>query len=206
MWQHLEIHPQTPQARHIKTIAEMLNRDALLLYPTDSGYAVGCSAASPKAIHKLYALKKPMKKFFMALLLPEISIATEYARINNFAFPILKNNTPGPYTFILPADPHIARKLDVDRQEIGIRISPHVFLKSLFEIFEHPILSTAAKIEESQEFTTPEDLTPIFKNRVDIFADMGEVLLTPTNVVNLCENEVVVIRGSFPCLNQDVQD
>ncbi|MDR2581682.1 MAG: threonylcarbamoyl-AMP synthase [Fibromonadaceae bacterium] len=193
----LEIHPQTPQARHIRTIAEKLNRDALLLFPTDSGYAIGCSAASHKAINKLYALKKPVKKFYMALFLPELSKARDYAKINDFAFQILKTHLPGHYTFILPADPQIARRLDVSRPEIGIRISPHIFLKSLFENFEHPILSTAAKVEESQAFTKPEELIPIFKNRVDIFADMGEVPLLPTNVVNLCDNTVDVVRGIF---------
>jgi tRNA threonylcarbamoyl adenosine modification protein (Sua5/YciO/YrdC/YwlC family) len=194
----LEIHPQTPQVRHINTIANMLRNDALLLYPTDSGYAICCSAASTKAINKLYKLKKPMKKAFMALILPEISEANGYARINNFAFQILKTHTPGPYTFILPADPHIARKLDVHRPEIGIRISPHVFIKSLFEHFEHPILSTAAKIEENQAFTLPEELKPIFQHRVDVFADMGEVFISPTNVIRLVDNEIEVIRGEFP--------
>jgi tRNA threonylcarbamoyl adenosine modification protein (Sua5/YciO/YrdC/YwlC family) len=174
-----------------------------LLYPTDSGYAICCSAASTKAINKLYKLKKPMKKAFMALILPEISAANGYARINNFAFQILKSHTPGPYTFILPADPHIARKLDVNRPEIGIRISPHVFIKSLFEHFEHPILSTAAKIEENQEFTQPEELIPIFQHKVDVFADMGEVFISPTNVINLTDNEVQVIRGEFPSLQND---
>jgi tRNA threonylcarbamoyl adenosine modification protein (Sua5/YciO/YrdC/YwlC family) len=193
----LEIHPQTPQARHIKTIANMLRNDALLLYPTDSGYAIGCSAASPKAINKLYALKKPMKKAFMALLLPDISKAADYARVNNFAFQILKSHTPGPYTFILPADPHIKRKLEVNRPEIGIRISPSIFVKTLFESFEYPLLSTAAKVEESQAFTTPEELVPAFQSKVDIFADMGEVLISPTNIVNLVNNEIEVIRGEF---------
>jgi len=194
---HLEIHHQTPQARHIRTIADMLRRDALLLYPTDSGYAIACSAASQKAINKLYALKKPIKKAFMALLLPDISMATYYAKVNNFAFQILKNYTPGPYTFILPADPQIARKLDVSRQEIGIRISPCIFVKALFENFEHPLLNTAAKIEENQAFTKPEELMPVFKNKVDIFADMGEVLLCPTNVISLVNNEINVIRGQL---------
>jgi tRNA threonylcarbamoyl adenosine modification protein (Sua5/YciO/YrdC/YwlC family) len=193
----LEIHPQTPQARHIKTIADMLRRDALLLYPTDSGYAIACSAANPKAIHKLYALKKPIKKSFMTLLLPNISMAADYARVNNFAFQILKTYTPGPYTFILPADPQIARKLDVSRPEIGVRISPSIFVKTFFKNFEHPLLSTAAKIEESQAFTKPEELMPVFKNRVDIFADMGEVFLSPTNVISLVNNEINIIRGSF---------
>jgi tRNA threonylcarbamoyl adenosine modification protein (Sua5/YciO/YrdC/YwlC family) len=195
---HLEIHPQTPQARHVRTIAEMLRKDSLLLYPTDSGYAIGCSAASPKAINKLYALKKPIKKALMAILLPDISSATDYARINNFAFQILKTHTPGPYTFILPADPQIARKLEVNRPEIGIRISPGIFVRALFEDFECPLLSTAAKIEEGQAFTKPEELTHVFQSKVDVFADMGEVLISPTNVVSLINNEIDVIRGEFP--------
>jgi tRNA threonylcarbamoyl adenosine modification protein (Sua5/YciO/YrdC/YwlC family) len=194
---HLEIHPKTPQARHIKTIAGMLVKDALLLYPTDSGYAIGCCAASPKAINKLYALKKPMKKAFMSLFLPDISKTAGYARVNNFVFQILKSHTPGPYTFILPADPQITRKLEVNRPEIGIRISPSIFVKTLFENFEHPLLSTAAKIEESQAFTKPEELLPVFRNKVDVFADMGEVLISPTNVISLVNNEIEVIRGEF---------
>jgi len=194
---HLEIHPQTPQARHIKTIANMLRNDALLLYPTDSGYAIGCSAASPKAINKLYALKKPMKKAFMALLMPDISKVADYARVNNFAFQILKSHTPGPYTFILPADPQIKRKLEVNRPEIGVRISPAIFVKTLFENFEYPLLSTAAKVEESQAFTTPKELVQAFQSKVDIFADMGEVLISPTNIVSLVNNEIEVIRGEF---------
>jgi len=193
----LEIHPQTPQTRHIKTIANMLRNDALLLYPTDSGYAIGCSTASSKAINKLYALKKPMKKAFMALLLPDISKAADYARVNNFAFQILKSHTPGPYTFILPADPQIKRKLEVNRPEIGVRISPGIFVKALFENFEYPLLSTAAKIEENQAFTKPEELLHAFQNKVDIFADMGEVLISPTNIVSLVNNEIEVIRGEF---------
>ena len=175
----------------------MLRKDALLLYPTDSGYAIGCSTASPKAINRLYALKKPMKKAFMSLLLPDISKTADYARVNNFAFQILKSHTPGPYTFILPADPQIKRKLDVNRPEIGIRISPGIFVKTLFENFEYPLLSTAAKIEESQAFTKPEELLSAFQNKVDIFADMGEVLISPTNIVSLVNNEIEVIRGEF---------
>jgi tRNA threonylcarbamoyl adenosine modification protein (Sua5/YciO/YrdC/YwlC family) len=176
----------------------MLRNDALLLYPTDSGYAVACSATSPKAINRLYALKKPVKKALMAILLPDISKATGYARINNFAFQILKNHTPGPYTFILPADPHIARKLDVNRLEIGVRISPGIFVQGLFEHFEHPLLSTTAKIEEEQAFTKHEELTPVFQSKVDVFADMGEILVSPTSIVRLVDNQIEVLRGEFP--------
>ena len=131
-----EVHPVNPQARIVKLAAAALEDDGLVLYPTESGYAIGCNAESPKAIHKLYALKKPMKKFFMALIIPDIRKATDYARVDNFAFNIMKPRVPGPYTFILPADPHIARRLDVKRPEIGVRMPTHPFFKELFLPFD----------------------------------------------------------------------
>jgi tRNA A37 threonylcarbamoyladenosine synthetase subunit TsaC/SUA5/YrdC len=91
-----EVHPDNPQARIVKLAAAALEDDGLVLYPTESGYAIGCNAESPKAIHKLYALKKPMKKFFMALIVPNIKAATDYARVDNFAFNVMKPRVPGP--------------------------------------------------------------------------------------------------------------
>lgn len=194
----LEIHSQTPQARYLKKIAEELNNDALLLYAIDSGYAICCSANSKKAINKLYKLKKPIKKALMALVVPDFQAVKGYARINDYAYKILKAYTPGPYTFILPADPQIVRKLDVNRPEVGIRISSHIFVKSLFNYFNYPLLSTAAKIEENQTFTKPEELESVFQGKVDIFAAMGEIPIVPTNVIRLVNNEIEIIRGDFP--------
>ena len=84
-----EVHPVNPQPRIVKLAAETLEKDGIVLYPTESGYAVGCNAESPKAIHKLYLLKKPMKKLVMALILPDIRRASEYAHVSNFAISIM---------------------------------------------------------------------------------------------------------------------
>jgi tRNA threonylcarbamoyl adenosine modification protein (Sua5/YciO/YrdC/YwlC family) len=199
----LDINPVTPQARHIRTVVEHLQTDCLVLYPTDSGYAVGCDAESPKAIHRLYALKKPLKKFFMALLLPDLKSAKGYAKLSDFAFNPIKPRVPGPYTFILPADPRIARKLEVKRPEIGVRISPHPFLRALFEEFGRPLLSTAAKLADDQELTRPDQIEPLFHRTVDVFAridpefDDGEIPLAPTTVANLTRDELEIIRGEW---------
>lgn len=193
----LEVHPQNPQTRHIKTIVEHLEKDGLVLYPTDSGYAIGCSAESSKAIHKLYALKKPMKKFFMALLTHDFAKATEYARISNFAFGVMKSRVPGPYTFILPADHRIARRLDVKRPEIGIRMPSHPFFTELFKQFSHPLLSTAAKLSEDQEISDPDTLFQLFQHSVDIMADVGAVPINPTNIIRLIDDEIEVLRGEL---------
>ncbi len=191
------VHPENPQTRFVKLAATTLENDGLVLYPTESGYAIGCNAESSKAIHRLYALKKPMKKFFMALLLPDIRHATAYAHVSNYAFNIMKSRVPGPYTFILPASPQIARKLDVKRQEIGVRLSPHPFFKELFTHFDKPLLSTAAKLSDDEIFTDPDDLWNLFKNSVDLMIECGVIDISPTNIVSLVNGEIEVLRGSL---------
>lgn len=191
-----EVHPVNPQPRIVKLAAETLEKDGIVLYPTESGYAVGCNAESPKAIHKLYLLKKPMKKFVMALILPDIRRASEYAHVSNFAFSIMKQRVPGPYTFILPADPSIARKLDVKRPEVGFRMPTHPFFKELFQIFDKPILSTAAKLSD-EEFTDPDAIWNQFEHSVNMMVDCGPIQINPTNIISLVHDEVEIIRGSL---------
>ncbi len=193
----IEIHPQNPQSRLVKQAASVLEDDGLLLYPTESGYAIGCSAESSKAIHRLYTLKKPMKKFVMAIILPDIRTAAEYAHVSNFAFQIMKHRVPGPYTFILPADPSIARKLDVKRPEVGFRMPEHPFFKELFRVFDKPILSTAAKLSDDVIYTEPDDLWNLFGHSVDMMVDSGPIEIHPTNIISLVHDRIDVIRGEL---------
>ena len=193
----LEVHPINPQSRFVKQAAEIFDKDGLGLYPTESGYAIGCSAESTRAIHRLYQLKKPMKKFVMAIILPDIRRASEYAHVSNFAFQIMKHRVPGPYTFILPADPSIARKLDVKRPEVGFRMPEHPFFKELFRLYDKPILSTAAKLSDDEIFTDPEDLWKLFEHKIDLMIDCGNIDIHPTNIISLVGNTVEVIRGEL---------
>ena len=137
-----------------------------------------------------------MKKFVMALIVPDIRFATGYARVSNFAFNIIKQRVPGPYTFILPADPHIARKLDVRRPEIGIRIPTHPFFAELFQHFDKPILSTAAKLSEEDMYET-DDIWNTFQHSVDMMVDCGNIEINPTNIVSLVGDSIEVIRGEL---------
>ena len=193
----LEVHPINPQSRFVKQAAEIFDKDGLVLYPTESGYAIGCSAESTRAIHRLYQLKKPMKKFVMAIILPDIRRASEYAHVSNFAFQIMKHRVPGPYTFILPADPSIARKLDVKRPAVGFRMPEHPFFKELFRLYDKPILSTAAKLSDDEIFTDPEDLWKLFEHKIDLMIDCGNIDIHPTNIISLVGNTVEVIRGEL---------
>ena len=191
----LELHPETPQKRFVKEAAKVLDKGGLVVYPTDSGYSVGCDAHNVKAIQKLYTLKKAIKKYVMALMLPEIKQITEFANMDNQAFRYIKSRVPGHYTFILPAQTHMMRKLGVKRKEVGVRIPDFPFLNSLFEEFPNPILNTAAKINEDESYIHPDDLERAFKGKVDLLLTMGEIQLNPTNVISLLNGEIEVLRG-----------
>ncbi len=193
----VELHPETPHERHLKTAAEILRKGGLVAYPTDSGYAIGCSADSHQGIERLYLLKKPMKKFVMALLFNDFSHATQFAIIDNFAFRTIKNRIPGPYTFILPAEHRIARKLDVKRPEIGCRWPDHAVPRGLIQMLEYPLLNTAAKLEEEQEITDPDEIMSVFSGRIDMLLDVGQVPISPTTILKLGNGNLEVIRGEW---------
>jgi tRNA threonylcarbamoyl adenosine modification protein (Sua5/YciO/YrdC/YwlC family) len=192
----VSIHPENPQKRWIQLAAETLDRGGIIVYPTDSGYSIGCDATNIKAIQKLYQLKKPIKKYVMALMVPDIKSITDYAQVSNDAFKILKAHTPGPYTFILPALKHISRKLDVKRKEIGIRIPDHSFLNELFQEFPNPLLNTAATLSEDELYCHPDDIEKVFGKIVDLVITSGEIQINPTNIISLVDG-VEVLRGEF---------
>jgi tRNA threonylcarbamoyl adenosine modification protein (Sua5/YciO/YrdC/YwlC family) len=190
-----ELHPETPQSRLVQMAHKVLEKDGLILYPNDSGYAISCSTNSPKAIQKLYALKKPSKKYFTALLVRDLSQATEYVTINNTCFRYIKSRTPGPYTFILPAQNHISRKLEANRKEVGIRISPHPFVQALLDLHPYPLLNTAARVLDTEFFTTDEEVIQKFSHCVQLILRCGEIPILPTNIINLTGDEPEVLRG-----------
>ncbi len=190
-----DVHPENPQRRLVQRVVDIYNKGGLIVYPTDAGYSVGCNAEDKKAINRLYKLKKPVKKFVMALMFDDFSRITEYAKVDNFAFKYIKQRESGRYTFILPAQIHITRKLDVKRKEIGVRMPKHPFLQEFFSLTSDPILNTAANISEDDFYTHPEDLIKAFKGKVDAIVTCGEILIDPTNVISLVDDYPEVLRG-----------
>jgi tRNA threonylcarbamoyl adenosine modification protein (Sua5/YciO/YrdC/YwlC family) len=193
--QIFDLHPETPQERWMQKIADIFNAGGVVVYPTDSGYSVGCDANNIKAIQKLYNLKKGIKKYVMALMFQDFSHISEYATVDNNAFRYMKARTPGPYTFILPSQVHIHRKLKVKRQEVGVRMPDHVFFKALHPFFEGPILNTAAKVEDSDVLVSIDEIIAVFKNQVDCIVSFGDVPHIPTNIISLLGDEPEIIRG-----------
>jgi tRNA threonylcarbamoyl adenosine modification protein (Sua5/YciO/YrdC/YwlC family) len=200
----LELHPDTPQVRHLKKILEIFHHDGILIYPTDSGYSLGCNVHSKKALNRLYHIKRGLKKYVMAILVPDFSAISEFAHVDNFAFRTMKLLAPGPYTFILPATVKAKRILDVNRPEIGIRMPQCTFLTGLYALENNLIfLNTAAKIEEVTNYEDPDEIEKVFGHQVDLIADMGIIPVAPTTVLSLVNGSVEVLReGAGPLPDQ----
>jgi tRNA threonylcarbamoyl adenosine modification protein (Sua5/YciO/YrdC/YwlC family) len=179
----------------MKMVLETFEKGGLVVYPTDSGYSVGCDAGNRAAVNKLYHLKRAMKKYVMALMARDFSAITDFAKVDNFAYRYMKKLVPGPYTFVLPATSHGNKILDAKRPEVGVRMPRHVFADALFQLKpEILLLTTAAKVREDESFIDPQEIEATFGQDVDLVLDMGPLTLNPTTIISLVNGEPEVIR------------
>jgi tRNA threonylcarbamoyl adenosine modification protein (Sua5/YciO/YrdC/YwlC family) len=196
----LVLHPRNPETRLMRKVMDAFADGQVVIYPTDSGYSMGCDALSKKAVNKLYHLKRAMKKYLMALMVRDFGMLSELAKIETTAFRYMKAVVPGPYTFILPATVRSRKILDVNRPEVGVRMPDCAFTNALFGLQpEAVILTTAAKIREEDSFIDPEEIEEMYGNLVDLIVDMGPLPITPTTVISLTGEAPEVIReGAGP--------
>jgi tRNA threonylcarbamoyl adenosine modification protein (Sua5/YciO/YrdC/YwlC family) len=198
----LYLHPVTPEARHMKRVLETFEKGGIVVYPTDSGYSLGCDARNRTAVNKLYHLKRAMKKYLMALMVRDFSTVTDFAHVDNTAYRTMKKLVPGPYTFILPATAHGKKILDVKRPEVGVRMPAHPFADALFALKPDAILlTTAAKIREEDNYVDPAEIEETFGHEVDLVLDMGTAAVNPTTVISLVSGVPELVRagqGAFP--------
>lgn len=191
----LPLHPVTPEARHMRRALDVFAKGGICVYPTDSGYSLGCDARNRSAVNRLYHVKRAIKKYVMALMVRDFSAVADFARVDNFAFRTMKKLAPGPYTFILPATTLGRKILDVKRAEVGVRMPSHPFADALFTLEPGMILlTTAAKVREDDHFADPAEIEQAFGHDVDLVLDMGPVAVDPTTIINLVNGEVEVVR------------
>jgi tRNA threonylcarbamoyl adenosine modification protein (Sua5/YciO/YrdC/YwlC family) len=196
----LELHPKNPEVRLMKKVLEAFAAGEVVIYPTDSGYSMGCDALSKKGVHKLYHLKRAMKKYLMALMVRDFGALTEFAKVETSAFRYMKALVPGPYTFVLPATVRSRKLLDVNRPEVGVRMPDSPFTNTLFQLNpEAVILTTAAKIREEDNFIDPADIEAEYGHLVDLIVDLGPLPVTPTTVISLIAEAPEILReGAGP--------
>lgn len=183
--------------RYIAEIVDTLRDGGVIIYPTDSYYAIGCDALNNRAVERVCKIKdiNPARQR-LSMVCQGISQASEYARIDNEAFKILKANLPGPFTFVLPASPRLAKAFK-GRKEAGVRVPDNDIARRIAEELGNPILSTSAIWDDAtdEELAQPEEIKMHFGHQADAFIDGGEANARPTAVIDLTDpHEPVILR------------
>ena len=196
MSQFFYIHPDNPQARLIKQTCELINSGEVIVYPTDSGYAIGCQMENKKALDRICQIRDIPKEHNFTLMCRDMSELSVYSRVDNAAFRQIKNNTPGPYTFILKATKEVTKRLqNPKRITIGIRVPDNVIALAILEELGEPLMSTTLILPDTEMAETdPEDIRDKLERQVGLIIHGGYLGEQPTTVIDMSEGETTVVR------------
>ena len=196
MSQFFQIHPDNPQARLINQAAEIIHKGGVVVYPTDSGYALGCHIGDKNAMEQIRRIRQLDDKHNFTLVCRDLSDIGTYAKVDNTVYRLLKAHTPGPYTFILPATSEVPRRLQQGkRKTIGIRVPDNAIALALTEALGEPIMSSSLILpgEENSQFD-PYEIRPLLEKQVELIIDGGYGSLEPTTVVIFDDGLPTVVR------------
>ncbi|HHF6596348.1 L-threonylcarbamoyladenylate synthase [Haemophilus influenzae] len=196
MSQFFYIHPENPQARLINQAVEILQKGGVIVYPTDSGYALGCMMGDKHAMDRIIAIRKLPEGHNFTLVCSDLSELSTYSTVNNTAYRLIKNNTPGRYTFILTATKELPRRLMTSkRKTIGLRVPDNKIALDLLSALGEPILSCSLMLpnEEHTAQSDPEEIRDRLEHQVDLIIHGGYLGQEPT-VVDLTEESPVILR------------
>jgi len=196
MSQFFYVHPDNPQGRLMKQAAAMIHKGGVVVYPTESGYALGCHIGDKKALERICQIRNIEKSHNFTLVCRDLSELSEYARVENSAFRLMKNNTPGAYTFIFKGTKEVPKRLlNPKKKTIGIRIPENHIAQALLEELQEPIMSTTLIMpgEETAEFD-PEHIRDILEHQVDLILNGGYLGEKPTTVIDFSEGDAEVLR------------
>jgi tRNA threonylcarbamoyl adenosine modification protein (Sua5/YciO/YrdC/YwlC family) len=196
MSQFFQIHPENPQARLIKQAVEIIRKGGVVVYPTDSSYAVGCHIGDKSAVDRIRALRRLDDKHNFTLVCSDLSQLGVFAKVDTSAFRLLKAHTPGPYTFILSATREVPRMLmHPKRRTIGLRVPQHPIAQALLAELGEPLMSVSLILPgESLPLSDPYEIREQIEHQVDLIIDGGYGGLEASTVINLTEGDPVVHR------------
>ena len=184
---YFSIHPDNPQQRLIGQVADIVRRGGVVVYPTDSVYALGCHIGDKQALERVRNIRRVDKHHNFTLLCRDLSELASYARVDNSVFRVLKANTPGPFTFILPASSEVPKRLmHPKRKTVGIRVPDSAIAQALLNELGEPMMTvTLIMPDDDYPLTDPYDIRQTLEAQVDAIIDGGYCGLEPTTVVDM---------------------
>ncbi|TNF34580.1 MAG: threonylcarbamoyl-AMP synthase [Gammaproteobacteria bacterium] len=196
MSQYFEIHPTHPQKRLISQAVDIIREGGVVVYPTDSSYAIGCHIGDKEAMERIIRIRQVDDKHFFTLVCKDLSEIATYAMVGNSEYRMLKSLTPGPYTFILKATHEVPRRLlHPKRRMIGIRVVDNPIVRDMLEELGQPIMSSTLILPgKDMPETDPQDIRDRLEKVVDLIIDGGNCGFEPTTVINMVEVPPKLIR------------
>ncbi len=194
----LKLHSENPNPRYIKMIIECLENDGVIIFPTDTIYAIGCSVNSTKALDRIARIKGVKKeKANFSFIFHDLSMLSEFTRpINNDVFKMMKRNLPGAFTFIVEANNNVPKLFKNNKKTIGIRIPDQPIITNIVRELGCPIITTSIIDEDeiSGFMTDPEEINDAYRDKVDIIIDGGFGNKEESTIVDCTDNEIVILR------------
>jgi tRNA threonylcarbamoyl adenosine modification protein (Sua5/YciO/YrdC/YwlC family) len=194
--QFFQIHPENPQLRLIKQAVDIIRKGGVVVFPTDSSYAVGCHIGDKNAVERIRRLRQLDDKHNFTLVCSDLSQLSLFAKVDTAAFRLLKNHTPGPYTFILNATREVPRMLlHPKRRTIGLRVPSHPIALALLEELGEALMSVSLILPGDElPLSDPYEMRQMLEHQVDLIIDGGFGGLEASTVVSLVDDEPEVLR------------
>jgi tRNA threonylcarbamoyl adenosine modification protein (Sua5/YciO/YrdC/YwlC family) len=196
MAKYFDVHPENPQPRSIAQIADAVRSEALIAYPTDSCYALGCRLGSRDGMDRIRSIRRLDDRHHFTLMCRDFAQLGQFVRVDNDVFRAVKASTPGSYTFILPATREVPRKLwHPKKKTVGVRIPDHVVTQALLAELGEPLLSSTLLLPDEEEpLTQGWEIKDRLDHAVDAVVDSGDCGTEPTTVVDFSSGEAEIVR------------
>jgi tRNA threonylcarbamoyl adenosine modification protein (Sua5/YciO/YrdC/YwlC family) len=189
------INPDNPQPRHIKQIAEKLRSGAVICYPTDTVYGIGCDIFNQKAIKKIFQIKKRAKHKPFSFMCSSLKNVSDYGYVSNMAYRIMRKALPGPFTFVLPASKTVPKIMITKQKTVGIRVPDNNICLALIEELGNPILTTSAILDQDGDpLSEAYEFDELLGNMIDLVIDGGMVFPDPSTIVSFTGEEPDILR------------
>jgi tRNA threonylcarbamoyl adenosine modification protein (Sua5/YciO/YrdC/YwlC family) len=196
MARYFNVHPVDPQRRAISQVVKLIRDGGLIVYPTDSCFALGCQLGNPDGLRRIREIRDLDDKHHFTLVCRDFAQLGQFVHINNTVFRLIKTSTPGSYTFILPATKEVPRRLlRPKKKTVGVRIPQHAVAQALLAELDEPLLSSTLLLpNELEPLTQGWEIKERLDHAVDAVVDSGDCGTEPTTVIDLCGSEPEIVR------------
>ena len=203
MNQYFVIHASHPQQRLLRRAADIVQSGGLVVYPTDTTYALGCHLGDKASLDRIRLVRRLDKQHHFTLTCRDLSEVSTYARVDNANYRVLRRLTPGPFTFLLPASREVPRRLvHPRRRTIGLRVPGNAIARGLLEALGQPMMTTTMRLPgHDTALTNADDIRERLETTVDLIVDGGHCGVVPTTVVDLTEEQPLVTRQGLGVLD-----